>query len=109
MKDTTEIAEKRYLVKFDFGLYYAFGEAVEILTETEMKKVRDFCSAKTRVYLGEIEGKHSEVYGPLSYDDWRIISEDQREIEVFEKLLGVNFGAFCMTELIDEALDNLDE
>lgn len=97
--------EKLYLVKFDFGLNYAFGEWLEILSEEELQKVKNFIADRKKVNLGEIEGKHSEVYGPLESRDYKIISEDQEKIKVFKELVGSNFGAFCMTSKIDEALE----
>ena len=97
--------EKLYLVKFDFGLYYAFGESIEILTEEELQKVKDFIAECKEVYLGEIEGKHSDVYGPLETTDFEIISEDQEKIKAFQELIGDNFGAFCMTSAINESLE----
>ena len=96
---------KKLLVKFDFGLYYAFGQTLEILTEEEYKKVLDFSDSKKEIYLGEIEGKHSEVYGPLDRKDISIISENNEDIEVFERLFPRGFGAFDMVEAIQEALD----
>lgn len=95
----------RYLVKFDFGLYDAFGESVEIMTEDEFKTMKEFVSDGKEVYLGEIAGKHSEIYGPLEEKDYTVLSTDEAEIVVFEKLLGECFGAFCMSEEITQVLE----
>ena len=97
---------KKYLVKFDFGLYYASGESLEVLTEDQFQKIKDFSAGGKEVYLGEIEGKHSETCGPLDAGDFTVISEDQDDIAVFEKLVGDNFGAFSMIETVEEVLEN---
>jgi len=94
----------KYLVHFDFDLRNAYGEAYEVLTEDELKMVKDFSGSGEDVYLGEIEGKHSEVYGTLEFNDWKIISENQDDIEAFGRLFGNNIGAFTMTNKIRESL-----
>ena len=97
------MSKKRYLVEFDFGLWYAFGCSLEILSEEDLKNVEEFVASGKEIYLGEIEGKHSEVYGPLEKKDYRIVTTDSKEIEVFEKLFGECYGAFCVLEAIGEA------
>lgn len=99
----------RYLVRFDFGLYYAFGKAIEVLSEKEMKMINDFSESGKEVNLGEIEGKHSEAYGPLEKSDYRVISTDEAEIETFIKLVGYNFGAFYMSEAVSTTLEEEEE
>jgi len=96
----------KYLVHFDFGLRDAYGEAYEVLSEEELQLVKDFTASGKEVYLGEISGKHSEVYGPLASSDWSIITSVQEDIEVFERLVGSNIGAYTMTHSIQEALEN---
>jgi len=39
-----------------------------------------------QLYFGEILGKHSEIYGKLEADDITVLSEDQKAIDVVEKL-----------------------
>ena len=95
---------KKYLVQFDFGLYNAFGESLEVLTEEEFQKIKDFSESGEKVYLGEIEGKHSEVFGTLDAKDFKVISENQDDIAVFEKVLGWGFGAYSMLENVEEKL-----
>ena len=96
---------KKYLVKFDFGLYNAFGKSLEVLTEEEFQKIKDFSASGKEVYLGEIEGKHSEIYGPLDTGDFEVLTQDPEKIKVFETLLNGHFGAFCMLERVEEALN----
>lgn len=42
----------------------------------------------SRVYFGEILGKHSEIYGTLDPEDLEVLSEDQDEIAIFERTVG---------------------
>ena len=42
----------------------------------------------SRVYFGEILGKHSEIYGTLDAEDLEVLSEDQDEIAIFERTVG---------------------
>ena len=97
---------KKYLVEFDFGLHYAFGGSLEVLTGEELLRVENFVAKGSYLYLGEIEGKHSEIEGPLEASDFNIISENQEEIAIFEKLIGANYGAFSIIESIQEQTSN---
>jgi hypothetical protein len=40
------------------------------------------------VYFGEILGKHSEIFGTLEEKDLKVLTDDQKFIEMFEKLVG---------------------
>ncbi len=95
---------KKYLVRFNFGLRDAFGESIEVLNEEDMELLRQSVINRQNVYLGEIEGKHSEVSGVIEASDFEIISENLEEIVVFEKLLKGCFGAFCLMDAIREAI-----
>ena len=92
----------RYLVHFNFGIKDAFGESIEVLSENDMMVLNDFVGNK--VFLGEIAGKHSKIQGPLEESDFKIISTNENEIEVFEKLLGSSFGAFDMIGTIHDTI-----
>lgn len=83
----------RYLVKFDFGLDDAFGKEIRLLTSDELKFLKD--NTGTRIYLGEIEGKHSEVSGPLNSEDYVILSEypdDSDFVKEFDKHFKLGIG-----------------
>jgi len=92
---------KTYLVEVDFGLRDAFGKALSILTEEEYQKLREAATNKQQICLGEIEGKHSNVAGPIELADFKILSTDTAEIEVVRKLLGKNYGAFNIMDAIE--------
>lgn len=63
-------------------------EGLFLATEEELRKAYG-----KRVYLGEILGKHSEIYGELGEDDVTLVTEDQNVISVLEAnggLIGYN-------------------
>jgi hypothetical protein len=43
-------------------------------------------------YLGEVLGKHSEIYGTLDEKDLTVLTDDQDFIEKFEKYIGKSTG-----------------
>lgn len=45
-----------------------------------------------QVYLGEILGKHSEIFGNLEKEDITEVSADQDFINKFELIVGKSFG-----------------
>jgi hypothetical protein len=100
-----------YLVKFNFGLSDAFGESLEVLTEEDMTVLKKFVEDGDDIYLGEINGKHSEVSGPIEEHDYEIVTTDQEVIENFKKIVHPNssFGAFHMIGTIYEQLEEDDE
>jgi len=84
----------KMLVLFDFDLCYAFGKSYEVLSEEQYRKVVEFSISGEDIYLGEIAGKHSEVYGPLETENFKIVSTDQKYVQFFEEVIGQQFGAF---------------
>ena len=98
---------KTYLVEFDFGLRDAFGKSLEVLTENDMEVLKSFIESGEDVYLGEIEGKHSEVCGPVENHDYKILTSDESKIEVFIELFDGWFGAYSMMGAIYESLEEI--
>lgn len=41
-----------------------------------------------QVYLGEVLGKHSEIYGNLEESDIQMITENQELVKLFEENIG---------------------
>ena len=92
----------RYLVKFDFGLRNAFGKEVRLLTSQELQFLKD--NIGTKIYLGEIEGKHSEVYGTLEYSDFKILAEyeeDNAFVKEFDRHFNRGFGINIFSALVE--------
>ena len=86
-------SKKRYLVRFDFGLRDAFGEEVQLLTEEAFEKLNN--KIGSYIYLGEIEGKHSEVSGDFEKGDFTVLStyEDGSEfVKEWDKQFPQGFG-----------------
>ena len=86
-------SKKRYLVRFDFGLSDAFGEEVQLLTEADFELLNT--KIGSYIYLGEIEGKHSEVSGDFEKGDFTVLStyEDGSEfVKEWDKQFPQGFG-----------------
>ena len=96
------------LINVDFGLRNAFGETLEIVTQEEYDMIQAFSKTDNTIYFGEIAGKHSEVYGPLSSSDFRIVSKDQNDIKAFRKITGNRryFGAFSVVDTLKEMISD---
>jgi hypothetical protein len=62
-----------------------------------------------QIYLGEVAGKHSEVIFDFSLSDLEILSEDPKEIEIVQRLLGDSFGFHWKDYLIGGFLDDMHE
>ena len=98
--------KKRYLVRFDFGLSDAFGEEVQLLTEADFEKLNN--KIGSHIYLGEIEGKHSEVSGDFERGDFIVMStyEDGSEfVKEWDKQFPQGFGIDIWYALTDGYYD----
>lgn len=95
-------SKKRYLVEFDFGLNDAFGQELQLLTESDFEKLNN--KIGSYIYLGEIEGKHSEVSGNFEKGDFSLKStyEDGSEfVKEWDKQFPQGFGIdiwYALTE-----------
>ena len=92
----------RYLVIFDFGLRDAFGEEVQLLTSQELQFLKD--NIGTKIYLGEIEGKHSQVSGRLESSDFKILAEyeeDSAFVKEFDRHFNRGFGINIFSALVE--------
>lgn len=92
----------RYLVRFDFGLGYAFGKELSLLTSQELQFLKD--NIGTEIYLGEIEGKHLEVYGTLEDSDFKILAEygeDNNFVKEFDRHFKQGFGINIFSALVE--------
>lgn len=62
------------------------------------------------VYLGEVLGKHSDIYGPLNPKDVTILTEDQDFIHKVEEIIGLTLSGFNPLEYLkDEEDDENDD
>jgi len=60
-----------------------YVESLFVAEKAEVQKV-----IGTKIYFGEILGKHSEIYGELNEEDLTILSEDQEFIKKLESIMG---------------------
>ena len=82
--------EELFLVKFNFGLDNAFGEELRVLTTDELESLR--ANTGIKIYIGEYEGKHSEVYGSLDSADYKIVDASEAFKKEFKTLFPYGFG-----------------
>ena len=78
------------MIRLNFGLRDAFGEEIIVLTKEQYEKLENNVGAE--IYIGEWEGKHSEVYGTLEKDDFSVIKCSDEFKSEFLKLFKSGFG-----------------
>lgn len=99
-------SKKRYLVEFDFGLNDAFGQEIQLLTESDFEKLNN--KIGSYIYLGEIEGKHSEVSGNFEKGDFKLKStyeEDSEFVKEWDKQFPQGFGIDIWSALTEGDAD----
>ena len=95
-------SKKRYLINFDVGLSDAFGQELQLLTESEFEKLNN--KIGNYIYLGEISGKHSEVADNFEKDDFTLMAtyeEDSEFVKEWDKQFPQGFGIdiwYALTE-----------
>lgn len=75
------------LYQFDFDTYYSNTEGLFVADEADVA-----AAIGQTIYLGEVEGKHSEVFGPLEETDLKVVTDDPVFIRQFERLFPKGFG-----------------
>lgn len=99
-------SKKRYLVRFDFGLRYAFGVEVQLLTEADFEKLNN--KIGSYIYLGEIEGKHSEVSGDFEKGDFTVMAtyeEGSEFVKEWDKQFPQGYGIDIWSALTEGDAD----
>jgi len=98
------MGEGEILIHFDMDLYNAYGESYEIVSSEDLDMLFKFIGKELE--LGEISGKHSDVYRILERDSFDLLTHDPEKIEIWQDLVGCNIGAFSIIETIREQLKN---
>ena len=75
------------LYRFDFDTTYSNTEGLFVAEESDVT-----AALGQHIYLGECEGKHSAVQGPLEMTDLKVITDDPAFIAQFEQLFPKGFG-----------------
>lgn len=75
-----------------YGFYWDCGgqgyvEGYFVADSTEIAK-----ALGEGVNLGEVLGKHSDIYGELEDADLKMVSKDENDIEVFQRLFPDGMG-----------------
>lgn len=77
----------KVLVQYRLNCHYGDIEGIFVSTHEELE-----VSYGETAMFGDVLGKHSEVWDFLGKDSYKILSEDPKEIEMFVKLVGDEFG-----------------
>lgn len=78
---------KPILVQYKLNCYYGDIEGLFISTKEELE-----ASYGETCKFGEVLGKHSEVSDELSKDSYKILTDKPEEIEMFQRVIGIDFG-----------------
>ena len=75
------------------------------------QKVKQLIDSEKEVYFGEVLGKHSEIYGPISEDEMTMVAVEPALVELFEAHdLSSGFCPFdYMEEIFEEGSEDEDE
>ena len=93
----------KHLVKLDFDLYYAFSEEIRVLSDEDLIKLKGLIGKE--FYLGEIAGKHSEIYGKFEENDYMVLAsyeDDDIFVVEFERLFPLGFGINATYAIFNE-------
>jgi hypothetical protein len=77
--------------------------SLEGIFVADPKEVKQLIDSEKDVYFGEVLGKHSEIYSPISDDEITMVSDDPAFVELFEAHdLSSGFCPFDYIEDVDE-------
>ena len=99
-------SKKRYLVRFDIDLSDAFGQELQLLTESEFEKLNN--KIGSYIYLGEISGEDYEIEGDFKKDNFKLMAtyeEDSEFVKEWDKQFPQGFGIdiwYALTEGDDD-------
>ena len=77
----------KVLVQYRLNCHYGDIEGIFVSTKEELE-----ASYGETAMSGDVLGKNSEVWDFLGKDSYKILSEDFKEIEMFQRVIGIDFG-----------------
>jgi hypothetical protein len=80
------------LVSFKHNTYYGSVNSIYIMDIEDWEKIKFLQENGESIYLGEIAGKHSEVYADVN--SFVLVSNKTQEVNSFRKLFGKTFGSY---------------
>ncbi|MCY8191458.1 hypothetical protein MOC62_07540 [Bacillus spizizenii] len=89
---------EKYLWKFGWGLNYGDVEGLFVATEEEV-----FNLIGKEVYFGEINGKHSEVYGEIEEGEIEKVAIDPETVATVSAVLGDTWSGYNPLHYVEEA------
>jgi hypothetical protein len=96
-----------------YNFYMNFGRmghlsGMFVVNDSGEKQLKDLIESKTKVYFGEVLGKHSEVYTSIPEDSITPVEATENEVEVVCRVLGVSTKYNYSTITGFNPLDYLD-
>lgn len=91
---------KEVLVSFKYNGSYGSVHGIYIMDLKDWKKIKHLQYLHEELYLGDVEGKYSDVY--TTFDKFTLITDNDGEIQLFRSLFGETFGSY---EPIDQAME----
>lgn len=88
------------LVSFKYNGYHGSVHGAYIMDIEDWEKIKFLQEEDEEIYLGEVEGKYSEVV--VSSDLFTLVTDNADEIRVFRGLFGETFGSY---KPIDQAIE----
>jgi hypothetical protein len=82
-------------------------EGIFIVTDEEFKTLEQLDGQD--IYLGEVSGKHSEVTITFEFDNVEILSEEESEINIVERLIGNDVGFRWRHYLLERVFEEMWE
>lgn len=95
---------REVLVSFKYNGRYGSVNSIYIMDLEDWEKIKYLQYEDEELYLGEVEGKHSEVYS--SFDNFTLISSKSADISMFRNLFGETFGKY---DPFDKAMELYSE
>ena len=81
--------------------------SLEGIFVADPKEVKQLIDSEKEVYFGEVLGKHSEIYGPISEGEIKMVSDDPAFVKLFEAH-DLSSG-FCPFDYIEDTFDEGSE
>jgi hypothetical protein len=83
-------------------------EEICVVDDEEWETIQKAKENGVSIYLGEVAGKHSEVTVTLDDDCLEVLSEDPKDAEVLNRLIGGHAGHYIVSAVL-EAMEGWED
>ena len=98
----TDKPKSKYIaaVRWKYTLGYSDIDSIRLVTQEEWERLQRLLPRK-QVSLGEIEGKHSDVYVDIELQDFKVTSVSPERLEIIYDVFGEQVGFDIVTILFE--------